>query len=311
MHSISCRYFSITTIFLLVFLSGCATIYSIPHVARSGDTITLALGSPDGLDKNTTVVMYYSDSAPSSPIDISAGVRELFKMYPDQTSYAWLESDAFIVGPRGGHGPWTSVMVIDLPLGLPLGTGHIEIISNPGAVYPRFATRPDSINIALEILEGTGTPNTFDYATFSGATETGRLQRLTGRPQVVVKPPVLPEGEGYLVSYGAVEMVLNIPITSTDGSPVIDDGIAVVLDPQPDNIFSQTQMFWSRNNNDFKISLISPIGLYQHQVRISVVPLLPNYPYEISGTPTLTSIDYYDLNGAITAGNIPAVVIEN
>lgn len=310
MDSKCCRYLSLLTIFLLILLNGCANISTTPHAARSGDTIILSLGSPDGLDQDTVVVMYYSDSDPTNPIDITSGVTALFKMYPDQTSFAWLESDAFIVGPRGGHGPWTYVMTLNLPLGLPVNTGHIEITSNPGATYPRYATKPDAIDIALEILPGTGTPSTFDYATFSGDTEPGRLNRLKGRPQVVVKPPVLPEGEGYLSSYGAVEMEVNIPITSNDGSPVVDDGIAVVLDPQPDNIFTQTQLLWKRDNDDFKIMLVSPKGLYQHQVRVSVVPLFPNYPYLISGTPTLTSIKYFDLNGRPAGGATPSVVVD-
>jgi len=304
----------VLSLLLCTLISGCVGLNGFPNAARAGDTVTLALGSIEGLDKATISVMYVSDSDPLNPIDITSGVTEIFKVYPDQTSYAWLLSQATAIAGRSTHGPWLSAMTINLPLGLPVNTGHVEITSNAGASFPRFTTPPDAIDIQLEILPGPGgSPNPFEYATFSGATELGNLRRLTGRPQVVVKPPLLPEGSQYAVSYGAVEIDLNIPITSLDGSPVVDEGIVVVLDPQPDHIFRQTQMFWSRVNDDFRISIISPIGLYQHEIRVSIVPLYPTYPYVISDTPTpnLTGIQYYDIDGIPTTGETPLLVVEN
>ncbi len=302
---------AVTLLFVLLgsVLGGCVGTSAFSNSARGGDTVTLALGSPDGMDKATTTVAYFPDSDPVNPIDLTSNVTGLFKLYPDPASYTWLQSNATAIAGRSGHGPWLVVMSIDLPTGLPVGTGSVRVTPNAETTYPRFVSPVNLTDIALEILPGTGSPHPFEYVGFSGSLANASLARLQPRKQVIVKPPVLAEGSQNAESYGAVEIVLNIQLTSDDGSPIVDEGIAVYVDPQPSHVNSQLQMFWSRNGDVYTIRLVSPKGLYQHEIRTSISPKFPSYLYTITGTPSLQSITYYDLNGNLTTGGIPNIVV--
>jgi len=103
-----------TALFLLlivsVVFSGCTMVSPFPLVARSGDTITLAVGSADGMNKsNTTVEFTGSDGIP-----INIPERQILKIYPDKTSRPWLYSDGGqsninIPLTYPSHGPWEMI----------------------------------------------------------------------------------------------------------------------------------------------------------------------------------------------------------
>ena len=57
--------------------------------------------------------------------------------------------------------------------------------------------------------------------------------------------------------------------------------------------------------------LVSPLGMYSYQSRVSIVPKFPDYLYQINGTPVLNLITYYDLNGVPVTGPLPDVVLVN
>ncbi len=295
------------------FLIGCAALQTHPMVARQGDTLTLALGSPDGMTMSNITVEYYSDSAPSTPIDITFYVVGLFNLYPDKLSQAWLTEATVATLGRSAHGPWLTTMVINLPDAgaglLPVGTGHIEITTTPGEVtYPRFNPEIDTVNISLEILAGNGSPNPLRYADFFGGSIAGDLAKLEPIRHVVVKPPVPVEGFQYSTAYGAVEINVQAAIRDFFGNPVGDGGIRVIADDQPGKERFQMQTLWARNGDNFTIMLTSPLGMYAHQARVSIVPV--GIAFAVEGTPTLSSISYYDINGNPTSGSTPTVVVE-
>src|SRR3990170_5091445 len=111
-------------------LIGCAGVQTYPMAARPGDTVTFALGSADGMTKSNITVEYFSDSAPSTPIDLTAYIAGLFKLYPDKSSRAWLKEADSIPG-RSSHGPWMTVLAVNLPDQasgiLPVGPGHVKV----------------------------------------------------------------------------------------------------------------------------------------------------------------------------------------
>jgi len=72
---------------------GCVALQPFPTAARAGDTITLAVGSADGMtDSNTTVEFF----APGVDPDIGPGtlipIRSVIKLLPDKASHLWLAS---------------------------------------------------------------------------------------------------------------------------------------------------------------------------------------------------------------------------
>lgn len=176
--------------------------------------------------------------------------------------------------------------------------------------FSRFAATPDATDIGLTILAGTGSPATFNYSTIDGTDETGDLSKFRELPNVTIKPPVPVEGQANLVSYGAIEMDLTVPISDLYGGAVYDDGIAVILDPQPQNLINQTQLIWKRNGNNFKIMLLSPKGMYSYESRVSIVPRFPDFFYGVSATPVLNSVVYYDINGQLDSGPMPTLAVK-
>ena len=288
----------------LVAINGCVALQPFPNAARSGDTITLAVGSADGMTADNTTVEFYSNASPSNAIPIPV-IRSIFKVNPDKTSTAWIV-DTHTIAERSSHGPWLSVIVVDLPA-LPDGDGFIRVTTNGEVVYPRFAATPNGTDIPITILPGTGNANPLDYAAIQGATLAGDLSALEAMPQVIIQPAVLPDGTATDVIYGAIEMNLTMPIITLEDPPatVLDEGIAVVLDDQPQNVFNQTQLLWDRDGDNMRIMLISPKGMSSHEARVSIVPRWPDYVYGVSGTPSLDSIVYYDLNGNLSSGPLP------
>ncbi|HED13617.1 MAG TPA: hypothetical protein ENI62_08190 [Gammaproteobacteria bacterium] len=292
------------------FISGCVALQPVPTAARAGDTITLAVGSADGMTTSNTTVEFFApgvDPDLNPELGTPVPVRNVLRLLPDKTSHAWLARSTSIPR-RSSHGAWLSIVVADLPTGLPEGSGTIRVATTSAVAYPRFAATPNGLNIPITILPGTGSPSSFDYSTIDGTSTPGDLTEAESLPHAVIKPEVLPEGSAESESYGAIELDVTVPISNLGGGTVVDRGIAVILDDQPQNISNQTNLIWKRNGNNFNIMLVSPVGMYSYEARISIVPKFPEYYYQISGTPVLNSITYYDLNGVVDT-SVPAATI--
>ena len=138
------------------FGTGCTALKTFPQAARGGDTIALAVGSPDGMTRANTTATFTSDSD-GIPIDITANIRSIFKLYADKASsiYAKFSTTASIVN-TSGHEPWVTIVALDLPTGLSTGPGQIQF--NTPAAYPTIGSHINNFPVALEILPGTGTP---------------------------------------------------------------------------------------------------------------------------------------------------------
>ncbi len=289
---------------------GCVALQPLPTAARAGDTITLAVGSADGMTTSNTTVEFFApgvDPDVNPELGTPVPVRKVLRLLPDKTSHAWLAS-APSISRRSSHGAWLSILVVDLPTGLPEGSGTIRVATTSEVKYPRFAATPNGLSIPITILAGTGSPNSFSYSAIDGSSSQGDLLEVESLPHAVIKPEVLAEGSAESESYGAIELDVTVPISDLGGGTVVDGGIAVILDDQPQNISNQTNLIWKRTGDNFTIMLVSPVGMYSYEARISIVPKFPEYYYQISGTPVLNSITYYDLNGVVDT-SAPAATI--
>lgn len=306
----SCFSISLMVSVVLIVLSGCVAFQPFPNVFRAGDTITLAVGSADGMTKdNIEVRLFYKmtieevidyDTAPYT--DLTSNVVEVFKLYPDKTSKAWLSSDAVATSVRSGHGSWLSIIAINLPSTLSDGIGVIKVITDPGIDYPHYNPLVDDIDISVTILpDPDGAPNPLDYAIAGGNPAAGDLSKLKMLSQIVVRPPKPSQDEVFDV-YGGIEVKVTAPMTDLLGGQVLDEGLRVIMDPQPDHEASQLSRSWARTGNDFTVYMVSPVGMKYHEARFSIVPLFPDYLYLFSGPPNIQSIKYYDLNGDEVTG---------
>ncbi len=146
-------------ILILFILQGCVAIQSFPTVARGGDTITLAVGSPDGMNKTNTSAQFVSEVDGSA---IALAIRSIIRLRPDQTSnLALFDSIVNAQDYYTGHSQWLSVIVLDLPEGLTIGQGRIDI--NSTATYGALPVGINEIPVSIEIIEGTGIRNEFTY----------------------------------------------------------------------------------------------------------------------------------------------------
>ena len=282
-------------------LAGCVTVQPFPQTARAGDTITLAVGSPDDLKPANTTVTFVPDSAPDTPINLTSNVTSIFKVYPDKTSNAWM-NQAAPIDSSSGHGAWMTIIALNLPSSMPAGTGKVYV-STTGAVYPNNAHAVNGVAINMEILPGTGGANPLQYLPYSWSTQpnTGKLSWLKPSPQVIVR---VPQSSGYTsnVTYGAIEVRVHAQTQDSSGLPLTDDYLAVVFDDQQQHLNSRVQSTWSRSGDDFLVTFLSPIGTMQsYEARFSIL-VWPGYGSQIVGAPTLTSVKYFDVNGNLVSG---------
>ena len=281
-----------------ILLQGCVAVQTFPTVARSGDTITLAVGSPDGMTKaNTTATFVSPDLA--NPVNLP--IRSIIKLRADNTSFVGtFDAMTSYLSSQSSHAPWLTIIVIDLPTGLPVGAANINVTTlgqyNVGA-------NVNSVPIGIEILSGTGSPNPFNYTSYGTGSEAGDLTDLESLPQVVVKPPLV-SAYGGATFVGAVIKVTAPSHIKSTGLQIPDGYIRVIADDMSNqNSDKQLQMFWTRSGDDYTVNFVSNGGTSYAQTRFSIV-LYPSPDYEFvpGSTPMITSITYYDANGNAISG---------
>ena len=290
---------NLVTLFMaLMFLQGCVAVQSFPTAARAGDTVSLAVGSAEGMTKTNTTLTYTPDGT-GTPISIPAtNIRAIVPIYPDKRSPAWSNSDAKGVATLTGHGSWLMVLVVDLPAGLPVGTGNLNV--QTAATLPPTTTHVNDVNIALEILLGTGTPSTFSY--MNGVETAGDLSLLEAAPHYLIKPGY--EGlPSPWPTYGAIEIKVTGTITGATEAG-IDGSMRVVPDEMEQNLVSHMQMDWARTGDTTTITLISSVGrLNYYEARASI--FFKNAAINYVSAPTITA-RYFDINGVEVIGPLIA-----
>jgi len=296
----------IILLFLLATLAGagCTTVQTVPIAGRPGDTILMSVGSPEGMDASNTSLVF-------NPGNVPLTIRSIFNIYPSKESTAWINSDALSIEEIAGHGPWTTVIAVDLPTsGLTVGIGSISITTTaiPGYISPL----PDINNssIALEILppdsgiDPTGSPNPFNYEGFGGFELTGDLSFLEPMPRVTFKPTWNGAGS---TTYGAAEVALNIPnIGGLD-----ENNINIIVDEKMNYANNhRAHHTWSINGDILTVYFISPIGALQYNdIHFSIISsdLMTLFDAGASSVAAITvTSTWYDIEGNVDLGG-PAI----
>ena len=299
---------SLISIFMLL-ATGCTAVKTFPNAARPGETVSLAVGSPDSLTVSTIDnVQFVSDAAPGSPVDITANVRSVFRLYADKTSK--LYTDGFLTGSSqivrtSAHEAWVTVVVIDMPeelsagVPLPTGPGHITITTAPGVTYPTIGSHINDKTIAMEILPeslpGDGTASTLDYEFGTCCSLPGNLALLESAPRALVKSDIT-EITGIMSGYGAIE--LNLDFTGVTSTPTNDSNIRVVADDMTPLSQSNRHIITGVNNEVLTVIMMSlSEQLKSYEMRFEAV--LTSGNAFIGPPPTITSVTFYDINGNI------------
>ncbi|MEZ5543240.1 MAG: hypothetical protein R3F42_14560 [Pseudomonadota bacterium] len=280
-------------------LYGCTAINTMPIAARAGDTITVAVGSPDGMTLANTTASY----APSGGGSVALPIKSIVRLLPDQTSRAVQNPthSYWELTNSSGHQPWLSVLVIDLPTsGLPVGTGAIHVSTT--AEYPTIADHVNNVPINLEILPGTGTPHPLEYNIGLGSTALGNLNNIEPSHGIVTHPTFDPNATW--PTYGAIEITLQF---AADGAP--PSSFQLIPEDISSYTGSQRNVIHKVAGDSLVVSYISPTGLLQYyEPRFTIVPL-PARPITgpLPGTmpsapPVVTQVRHFDINGALVSG---------
>lgn len=288
--------------FLAMTLSGCIGLKTFPQAARGGDTVALAVGSADGMSRANTTAYFVSDSN-ATQFNLTPGIRGIFRMYADKNSAIYgVSSNTHYIVDTSGHEPWVTVMVLDLPQGLPTGTGKVHITTN--ATFPTIGSSINNMPINLEILPGTGTSSDLPYEFGVGSSMPGDLTRMEALPYAQIMP-VFP-GNTSWPTYGAVEMKLHVP--TSVGTALGSGKLRVLVDDMSVSTAADFSVSYRHDSNqDLTVMLLSPTGRIQYyEPRFSIVLRHDsNLTIDFAGTPTMTSVRYFDINGNQTAG--PAI----
>lgn len=311
------RIYILSSILIIFLLQGCVAVQTFPTAARSGETITIAIGSQDGLTKDNIQLLFYPQGD-TAPVDLTSNIRSVIKIFPDKTSRAWVDDNATqVMNVFIGHGAWQNILVIDLP-SLPTGLGHFHVSFEPGVIIPNpdAIQNAEGIDIGIDILPGSSDNNAFDYMMTPGYQVVGDLSRLEPKPQVVLRYDFSP---GYYnfesgASLSAAEYKIQVPIQS-DVSTLTAEDIVVVYDERPDYGNKQIQTSWSSEGDIVTVNVVKPSNLILHEATIRFSILIDyshnDHLIDTTGTPVLLSHRLFDGNGdEITPHYTPEVLFQ-
>lgn len=309
----SSRFLLIAGLLALLAGTGCSVVHTVPLAARPGDTIMVALGSPDDMDESKISNITYTPTGGSAITIPSSSVRAVFKLYPDKKSAAWLYSAADLIENASGHGPWTCVLALDLPNNgsLPTGTGQLQVTTT--ATYAGVIPGINGTFMNLEILPVTATspnPSSFTYRGFGGVPLPGDLGELRSMPRLEFRPAWT--GYNATHTYGAVEIKIGIDktgIAESDFNVIIDDKIGTV---QTRNVHAVS----NAKRFETTVYFISHTGELQYSdVNFSIISQALQTQFETGvqnvGTDvTINSVIWYDVNGNVDPAG-PAINVIN
>ena len=293
---------SLIVIIMITLLGGygCTGLSPLPNAGRPGDTVALAVGSPVGMTRANTTATFTSNSG-GSPVALN--IRAIFKLYADKASNVYEDgSNTASLVESAGHEQWVTVVALDLPTSptLPVGPGVIQFTTT--ATYPPIDSHINNVPIPFEILAGQGSSNSFPYQVGSFFVSSGNLARLEALPQAVFSP-TLPSAACPCPDYGAIEVKVHMPTNAGISLPeyfvkVIADDMTVKTES------SRSVAYGLTNGEDLTVMLTSVTGKLQYYEARFSVALRSGITF--SGTPSVTSIRYFDVNGIEKDGPQPA-----
>lgn len=284
----------------LLLSTGCSIVHTVPLAAREGDTILVSVGSPDDMNEANITSITYTPTGGSAITIPNTQIRSVFNLYPDKKAAAWLYSDAVLIENKTGHGPWTTIIALDLPTGgsaLPLGTGDLQV--NTTATYGDTVPDINGADMALEILPATATspnPSPFTYRGTGGVELSGDLTQLSPMKRLEFKPTYT--GFDDTKTYGAVEIRVDI-----DKTGISQDDFLVIIDDKIGTTRSRNVSFSYRAQRFFTtVYLISPTGKLQYSDAnfsiISTALVDPANGYVMPTDANITTT-WYDIDGNV------------
>ncbi len=235
-------------IILLLSLSGCAGTRTFHEYARAGDTVALAAGWKHSFTTDAiTVTVTPAAGAPQVYASGNPAIRGVVNLYPDPlaslvvsqvtkqnlTPWANIYGNMVNVNFTANDRDWYETTVfIDLPVTMTSGPATIDIVSSQG----------EAASSTLEIIPGTGQPNTFSAATYGPLGDLSTLERVAH----------------YTISFSGTSVPYAMQLVFTHDPDKSHGGLGVthVANPRGD----LKNLVWSDDGTNLKI-ILTPANL--------------------------------------------------
>ncbi len=267
-------------VLLTTSLGGCAGTKSFSTAVRAGDTVALAVGWNVPVSRTNLAATITPSSGPAIEYPVGdARIRAVVNMYPDPMSrlIVGTETDQslgynantngnLLASSVNGDKDLSQTMVLlDVPAGIATGMASVNLTVSGVPV-----TSP----IAVEILPGTGTANTFDGS--SGSLSTQQLQTLE-------------RASGSVVTFtgSTVPYAIHLVIAHDYGV-----GVPWVVNPRGD----VKNVAWNDTGSTIKV-MLTPVAGQNLQQWV-------NFKFFVAGGLTGLSavVKAYDSNGNVVPG---------
>jgi hypothetical protein len=187
---------------ILVVIGPTAAASSVVAAGRPGETVVVSVGGQKGLSRQTVAVTV---TASGRSVTYEAGdprIRAVVNVYPDPLSRLRAATPG-----SAQHQPdaWDTHVYFDLPLGLDIGTAHVEIRGPQGSLTGV---------VPLEILPGIGAPLSPEDASLAG-NALAPLER-TEHATIAFSGPSVPHSIQIELSYTAGAAVVSVINTRGD-----------------------------------------------------------------------------------------------
>lgn len=271
-------------------LTGCTAVKTFPVAARSGDTISVMIGGSEQARKETVDVTLTDASGGVWDLQTQGLVRSVFNLRADGRAHGLHYSsylDSFFPW-SAGHEPVQTVLVANLPAGLPPGNATLTVRLNATDNSSGIA---DPVSIAVEVLTGEGASSNFARKSGSGGSVPADLLALEPAPHAK-----LTFGAGTVI--GAASLIVDVDQTAV----ALDDLNVYAPESTVRGSFSspgafgdkQRMIYWRHDGDRLYIDIIAPQGIDGRYLQVFVV-----HPRGLTGPPafSIVSASVYDING--------------
>ena len=256
-----------------VLFTGCSSMQSMSSYARTGDTVTIALGGTE--ESNALVEILKKEDINVTITDANLNtypikLRHLFRVYPDYSSTYIFNTKEYSAGTEYDTyappllGQWIATVDLEDPVTStlpPLAEGAATIsVSSPlqlnQTVYYRNNDWENGnlASISIEILPGTGARNTLNYVSIMKYDPIAALEPL---PQIIISPSALPAAN---IAGGSFKFVYN----ATDFA----GGLMVVPANQDPNVqISSYTTDLGNGTNQLEVMILNPKGFLNQNNR--------------------------------------------
>ncbi len=303
-------------VLLVMFLgfSGCIGFQSFPLAARSGDTISLALGGSvvhetipgDQITLNDLDITIQQDINQNGVIDdnekFAVTKRYLFRIYPDPTSYVWNFSAEYYGTnygtPVGQGGEWSAIVDLTDPIGTPLplvGNLPATLAVTTSKLTDNFwySAEGSLSNIPINILPGTGQSHHFNNDGGSYDADFAHVQPL---PQLAI---------GFTGSADIAAAALDIDYNETV-LMYSTSAIKIIQDITQPNIILNQRIYSDNGNWKMRILLMTNTGnIAPGALKCFIVwrtSAITSGQIVTTGTFPVTSAKFYNESGAEVTG---------